>query len=189
MWRVIFVVVLASALSLGIFAMVVQRGALLVRFDRRTGAMAFIWGAISLLMTLAGYGIGRLVLLGDIGKRDVFWVHVVCGIFLVLDGFRMFYRAFEKKTFIERRMEKVDMRQESLLCLQFAVSSMMAGIVCGLLEIGMIKVILSFFGLSTVSAVIGYFNGRANGPAYSDRAYLAGGVILCAAGVWLQLAA
>ena len=50
MQHTIFVIVLAAALSLGVFAVAVQRGAMLVYIDRMTALMSFIWGAVSLGM-------------------------------------------------------------------------------------------------------------------------------------------
>ena len=63
----------------------------------------------------------------------------------------------------------------------------LARIACGLLEAGIVRVILAFFFISTGFAVFGYMNGRSNGPAWSDKAYLLGGTILCAAGIMLQI--
>ncbi|MEE3436832.1 MAG: hypothetical protein VZR05_01660, partial [Lachnospiraceae bacterium] len=113
MQHTIFVIVLAAALSLGVFAVAVQRGAMLVYIDRMTALMSFIWGAVSLGMVCAGYRIGKWILSFDLGARDVYWIHVVCGVFLAIAGIRMFYRALRKKTFIERRMEKVDVKHDS----------------------------------------------------------------------------
>ena len=187
MQHTIFVIVLAAALSLGVFAVAVQRGAMLVYIDRMTAIMSLIWGAVSLGMVCAGYGIGKWILGFDLGARDVYWIHVVCGVFLAIAGIRMFYRALHKKTFIERRMEKVDVKHDSLLCLQITASTFIAGIACGLLEAGIVRVILAFFSISTGFAVFGYMNGRSNGPVWSDKAYLLGGAILCAAGIMLQI--
>lgn len=188
MQHTIFVIVLAAALSLGVFAVSVQRGAMLVYIDRLTALMSLIWGGISLIMVCAGYGAGKWILLCDLDSRDMYWIHVVCGLCLAVSGARMFYRALRRKTFIERRMEKVDMKHDSILCLRITASTFVAGIVCGLLEAGIVRVILAFFFISTGSAVFGYMNGRSNGPVWSDKAYLLGGTILCAAGIMLQIA-
>lgn len=188
MQHTFFVIVLAAALSLGVFAVAVQRGAMLVHIDRVTALMSLIWGAISLGMVCAGYGIGKWILHFDLGSRDMFWIHVTCGLFLAIAGVRMFYRAFRKKTFIERRMEKIDMKYDSILCLQLTASNFVAGIACGLLEAGIVRVIIAFFFLSTGFAIFGYLNGRANGPVLSDKAYFLGGAILCISGVVLQIA-
>ncbi len=188
MHHTFFVIVLAVALALGIFAVAVQRGAMLVNIDRTTMLMSLIWGVISLGMICTGYGIGKWILHFDLSGRNIFWVHVICGVFLAIAGVRMLYRAFRKKTFIERRMEKIDMKYDSILCLQLTASNFVAGIACGLLEAGIVRVIIAFFFLSTGFAIFGYLNGRANGPILSDKAYFLGGAILCIAGVVLQIA-
>lgn len=187
MQHTIFVIALAAALAFGVFAVAVQRGAMLVRIDRLTALMSVIWGAISLGMACAGYGIGKWILNLDLARPNHFWVHVICGVFLVITGVRMLYRAFRKKTFIERRMEKIDVRHDTLLCLSLAVSCVLLGAVCGLLEAGFVKVMFAFFLFSTGFAVFGYMNGRSNGPVWSDRAYMIGGAILFVVGIMLQI--
>lgn len=182
-----YIIAIAVALALGIYSVVVQRGANLVKLDRRMTAMSVIWGALELLAACAGYGIGHWLLQRDIAENiNLYWVHVLAGFILVVIGIRMLFGAFKKKSLIEHRMENVDMRTDVVLSLKLCVDGLFAGIATGLMQFSIVYVIVAVFVLACVFAVFGYVSGRAWGAEYSQKADAAGGVLMCVLGLMIQ---
>ena len=58
----IYIILISLSLALGIYGVVVQRGANLVRIDFRMSLMAVIWAGLELVASLFGYGIGTWIL-------------------------------------------------------------------------------------------------------------------------------
>lgn len=181
------VIVIALALSLGIYGVVAKRGANLVKLDKKMAIMSAIWGLLELAAAMAGYGIGHWILTRELETdHSHFWVHVLAGVLLAVVGIRMLLQAFQKKTLLEHRMESVDMRGDALLALRICVQALIAGISCGLLSISFVTVVIAVFAFSIIFAVMGYIFGRAYGALFTDQAIGAGGVMLCILGVALQ---
>lgn len=184
----IFIILICAALSFGVYGVVVQRGANLVRIDSRTALMALLWGAVELSAALFGYGIGRWILRFEMERdRSAFWVHLLAGVILAAIGIRMLMKAFRKKTFLEHRMENIDIRADVLLSLRLCVNGCFAGIACGLLRFNLLQVLAAAFLISAAFAVIGYITGRSWGAEPSGKAYAIGGSLLCALSIALQL--
>ena len=170
--HLIYVILISAALALGIYGVVVQRGANLVRIDGRTAQMALIWAAFQLLAALAGYGIGSWILHFELERdRSIFWIHILAGVILAGIGVRMLLTAFKKKTFLEHRMENIDIREDTLLSLRMCVHGCFAGIACGLLRLGLVQMLVCTFVISALFAVAGYISGRAWGAEPRDKAY------------------
>ncbi|MBE6006920.1 MAG: hypothetical protein E7238_07190 [Sarcina sp.] len=183
-----FIILISVSLALGIYGVVVQRGANLVRFDGRTAAMASIWAVLELIASLAGYGIGRWILRFEMERdRSPFWIHVLAGAIFAAIGIRMLFLAFRKKTFLEHRMEEVDIRADVLLALHLCVHGFFAGIACGILCLRLPLLVGAVFIISAAFAVGGYITGRNWGVEPSDKAYALGGGMLCLLGIALQL--
>mgnify|MGYP002860790265 CR=1 FL=1 len=179
---------ISLGLAFGIYGVVVQRGANLVRVDGKAVLMAAIWGVLELAAALAGYGGGSLLLRFEMAReRDVFWIHVLAGFLFAAIGIRMLIRAFREKTFLEHRMENVDIREDVLLSLRLCVHGFFAGIACGLLELKLLPLLGIVFVVTAAFAVAGYISGRAWGPAPSGKACAIGGGILCLLGIVLQV--
>lgn len=186
--HLLYIILIAVALAFGIYGVVVQRGANLVRIDGRTAQMGLIWGALELFAVLAGYGIGNWILHFELERdRSIFWIHVLAGAILAAIGIHMLMRAFRKKTFLEHRMENIDMRADTILSLHACLHGCFAGIACGLLSLGFLQTLVSIFVISAAFAVAGYISGRAWGAEPSTRAYAIGGGLLCAVSIALQL--
>lgn len=184
-----FILLISIALALGIFSAAVQRGANIVKLDRRMAEMGVIAGALQLLAAAAGYGIGHWILGGDIQRtKSAFLAHVLAGVLLAVVGARMLMVAFQKKTLFEHRMEKIDMKADVLQTLKLCVNSLLAGVACGIMRFNLLSVILTVFAATAVCSVIGYISGRAYGGEQSSRiADAVGGGLLCAVGVLLQI--
>ena len=100
---------------MGIYGVVIQQGANLVRMDMRTTLIALLWGALELAVTYAGCRIGKWLLLFETERHhSVFWVHLLAGLILACIGVRMLFKAFRKKTFLEHRMEQLDVREDGI---------------------------------------------------------------------------
>ncbi|HUM82562.1 MAG TPA: manganese efflux pump [Lachnospiraceae bacterium] len=184
---VLFVILIAVGLALGIYGVVVQRGALVVKLDRKMTFISIIWGALSLAAACAGYGIGKWILSGDIAGHSIFWAHVLAGVLLAAIGIRMLIRAFKKHSVFEHRMENIDIKHDTILSLQLCGNALLAGVACGLLEYSLLLVILAFFLAAVLFAVGGYVSGRSLGIAPSSKAYAIGGGLLCLLSILLQL--
>lgn len=186
--HIFFIILISAGLALGIYGVVIQQGANLVRMDVRTAAMGLIWGAIHLCASLAGYGTGRWILNIEMGReRSIFWVNLLAGLILACIGIRMLIKALQKKTFLEHRMEQLDIRQDFLLALRMCVHGFFAGIACGLLQYSLPVLLICAFAISVISAVGGYISGQIWGVEPCSRAFGIGGVLLFLTGIALQL--
>ena len=57
--HILFILLISAGLALGIYGVVIQQGANLVRMDLRTTLIAVLWGALELAVTFAGCRIGK----------------------------------------------------------------------------------------------------------------------------------
>ncbi|HAB94308.1 MAG TPA: hypothetical protein DCF49_06030 [Lachnospiraceae bacterium] len=178
------IIVISLALALGTYGIAAQRGANLVRLDRYTLIMSAIWGMLELASGFAGYGAGRWILADEAvsGSRGL-RTHVLAGALLAAVGISMLLQAFRKKTFLEHRMESVDIRTDILLSMKLCLQALLLGISCGLLMVPLQGFILCVFGFCAVFAGIGYVSGRANGALFTNQAIGLGGGLLFLLGV------
>lgn len=187
MAAIIYVILIAVALSLAIFAVVVQHGASIVKLDNRLIGSGLLAGVIQLAAGLAGYGIGTLILQADlVDNHSVFWVHMFAGILLVIVGIRMLFQAFQKHAILEHRMERINMKDDTIAFLRLCLNALVAGIACGVLQITLWMLLVVVFVMALVFVLLGYYSGRAYGDEFSRKAYAIGGGILCVLGVCLQ---
>lgn len=186
--HILFIVLISAGLAFGIYGVVIQQGANLVRMDMRTAVMGLVWGAIQLCASLIGYGTGRWILNFEMGREhSIFWANLLAGLILAGIGARMLMKALQKKTFLEHRMEQLDIRQDFLLALRMCVHGMFAGIACGLLQYSLPVLLICAFVISVISAVGGYFSGQIWGAEPCSRAFGFGGVLLFLIGIALQV--
>lgn len=186
--HMIFILLISAALAMGIFGVVVQRGANLVSIDGRAVQVALIWGALELFSSLAGYGIGSWILRLEMERdRSPFWVHLLAGVILAGIGVHMLLRAFQKKSFLEHRMENVNIREDVLLSLRLCIHGFFAGIACGLLRFDLPSLLVTVFLISAAFVVAGYISGRAWGAELCGKAYAIGGGLLCILSIALQM--
>ena len=183
------ILIISLALALGTYGIAAQRGANLVNLDRYTLLMSAIWGLLELAAAFAGYGTGRCILTRQVvTEHSAYWVHVLAGVLLAVVGITMLMHAFKKKSFLEHRMESVDIRTDVLLSMRACLSALLLGIACGLLLVPLKGFLLSVFGFCVLFAGIGYVSGRANGAILTDQAIGLAGGLLCALGIFLQVA-
>lgn len=186
----LFLLLITFSLAAGIYGSVLQSGANIVRLDRRMTLTGFAVGAIQLGASVLGYLIGKRVLLaGIVGDGHRFWARVLGGVLLAFIGVRMLMRAFQRKTFLEHRIERIDMKKDVLADLQLCVYSALAGAACGLLSFHFLLFLLLIFLFALFSAIGGYISGRANGAEHAPYAYALGGGLLCAVSLLIQFAA
>lgn len=182
------IIVISLALALGTYGIAAQRGANLVRLDRFTLIMSAIWGILELAAAFAGYGGGRWILAGETGTEGrMLRMHILAGVLLAAVGISMVLQALRKKTFLEHRMESVDIRTDTLLSMKLCLQALLLGISCGLLMVPMPGFLLNVFGFCAVFAGIGYVSGRANGALFTDQAVGIGGGLLCLLGLFIQI--
>jgi putative Mn2+ efflux pump MntP len=186
--HLLFILFISAGLALGIYGVVIQQGANLVRMDVRTLAMGLAWGAIQLCASLIGYGTGRWILNFEMGREhSSFWANLLAGLILAGIGVRMLMKALQKKTFLEHRMEQLDIRQDFLLALRMCVHGLFAGIACGLLQYSLPILLICAFVISVISALGGYISGQIWGAEPCSRAFGIGGILLFLTGIALQL--
>lgn len=184
----VYIILISLSLALGIYGVVVQRGANLVRLDFRMSLMAVIWALFELTAALSGYGIGMWILQFELSRESsTFWSHMFAGAIFVAIGVRMLFLAFHQKTFLEHRMENVDIRADVLLSLHLCVHGLCAGIACGILRLRLPVLLGALFVISGAFAVGGYITGRAWGAEPCEKAYAIGGILLCVTGLALQV--
>ncbi|MBE5998480.1 MAG: hypothetical protein E7237_02500 [Sarcina sp.] len=179
---------ISLALAFGIYGVVVQRGANLVRIDSATVVMAAIWGGLELAASFLGFGCGSMLLQFEVSReRNLFWIHLLAGLIFAAIGIRMLCTAFAKKSFLEHRMEKVNIREDVRLSLRLCIHGFFAGIACGLLKFRLVPLLMTVFVVSAAFAAAGYISGRAWGAEPCSKAYAIGGSMLCALSIALQL--
>ena len=186
--HILFIILISAGLAFGIYGVVIQQGANLVRMDVRTLAMVLAWGAIQLCASLIGYGTGRWILNFEMGREhSSFWANLLAGLILAGIGVRMLMKALQKKTFLEHRMEQLDIRQDFLLALRMCVHGLFAGIACGLLQYSLPILLICAFVISVISALGGYISGQIWGAEPCSRAFGFGGALLFLIGIALQV--
>ncbi len=187
--RLLFIILIFVGLALGIYGVVIQRGANLVHIDGSTAAVSLIWGAVHLGASLAGYGIGCWILRFEMAReRSIFWIHLLAGVIFAGIGIRMLLKAFQKKSYLEHRMEKLDIREDVILALRLCIYVFFTGIACALLQFSLPVVLVCAFVITAAFAVGGYISGRAWGAEPSGKAYAIGGGLLCLISIALQVA-
>lgn len=188
MAAIIYVILIAVALSLAIFAVVVRRGASIAKLDKRLVGSGLLAGVIQLAAGLAGYGIGSLILRADLAKdHSAFWVHVLAGVLLAIVGIRMLMQAFQKHAILEHRIERIDMKSDSIAFLRLCLNALVAGVACGIMQVTLWVLLLVVFVMALIFVFLGYYSGRVFGDEFSRKAYAIGGSILCVLGVCLQV--
>ena len=186
--HILFIILISAGLAFGIYGVVIQQGANLVRMDVRTLAMGLAWGAIQLCASLIGYGTGRWILNFEMGREhSSFWANLLAGLILAGIGVRMLMKALQKKTFLEHRMEKLDIREDVVLSMRLCAHGFFAGIAAGLLQFNLPLVLACAFVISSISAAGGYISGRVWGVELCGKAYAICGGLFCLVSIALQL--
>lgn len=188
MFPVLYVILIALALALAIYAVVVQRGASIVKLNSKLAASSLAAGVIQLGATIAGYGIGRWFLYEEMdGQRSHYWVRVLAGILLAVVGVRLLLLGFKKQNILEHREEQIDMKRDLVTFLRLCVNAFVAGIAFGILQVQLVLALIAVSVLAVAFVIIGYLSGRAYGGGSSNKAYAIGGGIMCAVGIFLQI--
>ncbi len=188
MSTIVYIVVIALALALAVFAVAEEKGASIVKLDKRLVASGAVAGAMQLVSAIIGYGIGVLILSRELAaNRSIYLIHVLAGFLLALIGIRMLIQGFKKHTILEHRMELIDMKADTIAFLRLGLNALFAGLAMGLIEANLMLLLACIFLASLLFVVAGYFGGRAYGGESSSRAYAIGGGLLCAVGVCLQV--
>jgi putative Mn2+ efflux pump MntP len=188
MATVVYVILIAIALALAIFAVIVQRGASIVKLDAKLVGSGLLAGALQLGAAVVGYGIGRWILSADLVRdHSIFWVHVLAGFLLAVIGIRMLLQAFARHTILEHRIDMIDMKYDTILFLRLCLNALVAGISCGLLEVNLLTMLVAVFAAALIFVVLGYLSGRIFGGESSGKAYALGGSLLCLIGICLQV--
>ncbi len=184
--QLLFILMMALALSLEIFSVVAERGANIVKLDRKMTVMSLIWAALELLAAIIGYGLGVWVKNYEMTEYSSFWIDVLAGVLLAAIGIRMLFTAFKHRTILEHRMENVDIQADALLSLRLCFQALLAGAACGISQFSLLLVIVAVFVLSMLFAVVGYVSGRAYGAQFSSKAVGVGGCLLCLLSLLIQ---
>ncbi len=185
---IVYVILVAVALALAVFAVAVQKGASIVNLDRRLVESGIVAGVMQLAAAVVGYGFGALILSREIAaQKNVYWIHVLAGFLLAVIGIRMLMLAFQKRTILEHRMEKIDVKADTIAFLRLCFHSLLAGIAFGLTEVNLLFMLLMIFLTTIAFAIAGYLSGRAYGGESNNKAYAIGGGVLCVVGICLQI--
>lgn len=167
-------------MGLGIYGIVARRGANIVCLDMRMVWMAVIWGILQLTTAGLGYGAGVLLLRADSHVQtggDP--AHIAACVLLAGCGARMILFGLRKKTILEHRMERINMQEDTLLCLRCCGLSAAAGCAFGLLRYPLAAMVAAAFGSACLCTILGYLGGRIYGTLRTDAAQIAGGALLC----------
>ena len=187
MMHALFIIMIAVALSLDIFGALCNRGALLVKFDKKVAEIVASCAALQLTSACVGYWLGSLLLQNGTTEHSAFWVHAFAGVLLAAIGVRMLIQAFKKNGMTEHRMDEVDIRTDLKISLLQCINALLAGVVCGIMTYNFLYMVIAIALGTAIFAAVGYFSGRSFGPTPSHKAYAIGGGMLCIISIVLQL--
>lgn len=185
-WRVLFVIMIAAALSLDIFGALCNRGALIVKMDRKVAGIVASCAGMQLAASCAGYGLGTLLLKNGMKEHSAFWVHAFAGVLLAAIGVRMLVQAFRKNSTREHRMDDIDIKTDLMISLGQCINALLAGIACGIMTYNFLYMVIAVALGTALFAAVGYFSGRSFGLTPSHKAYAIGGGLLCLISIALQ---
>ena len=186
--RVLFLILLAAGLSLGMFAVSVRSGSGIVKLDGSVAAAVALTGLLELAASCIGYGCGVWFLSRALADHSVFWSRAMASILLILVGVRMLTRAFVKgKHLIERRIEHLALVSALALAWPVCLDAFLAGAACGLLMFQFLPVGLAMLAAAIILALAGIVSGRSFGISLAGQSCAAGGIIVCILGVLLQV--
>ena len=180
------VLLIAVGLSLDVFAVVICRGALLSRIEKKRllllSAIFALWQVGALL---AGSLLGQLSSSSRALKElNVSWRTGSMVIFIIL-GIYLFLKARKGRPIQEKCNDNFPVKEMIFLACATSLDAFFAGIGFAFLQTSLLKETISIAVVTVLAVLLGIYTGYRLGYEFRARAYMIGGILLVAAGVEL----
>ncbi|MCX4316700.1 MAG: manganese efflux pump [Lachnospiraceae bacterium] len=180
------VLLIAVGLSLDVFAVVICRGALLSRIEKKRllllSAVFAVWQVGALVI---GSLLGRISnMMETLEELNVIWRTGSMAIFVIL-GIYLLTKAKKGRPIQETCRDSFPVKEMIFLACATSLDAFFAGIGFAFLQTSMLKETISIAVVTVLAVLFGIYTGYRLGYEYRAKAYIAGGILLVAAGVEL----
>lgn len=176
-------VLVAIGLSMDAFAVSLCKGLDMRKFNRKHAAIiAIFFGGFQGLMPLIGWFLGKQFE-QYITKID----HWIAFVLLAFIGGKMIYEALKKDECCAVNAEKLDIKEILMLAIATSIDALAVGITFAFLQTAIIPAVSLIGVITLVLSFIGVFIGNRFGTKCSNKAELAGGIVLILIGLKILL--
>lgn len=180
------VLLIAVGLSLDVFAVVICRGALLSRIEKkRLFLLSLIFAIWQVGALLIGTLLGKLSVSAKmLQELNSIWRTGSMIIFVIL-GIYLFIKAGKGRPIQEKCNDSFPVREMVFLACATSLDAFFAGIGFAFFQTSLLKETISIAAVTVLAVLLGIYTGYRLGYEYRARAYIIGGILLVAAGVEL----
>lgn len=183
--NLIEIVLITIGISLDTFAAAECQGAVVAKLEKKQLSMAValvaIWQTIALLI---GNFLVTLLNRYDVHLSDEAFIGRILAILIFFGlGLRMFVKAWKNERVIEKRQEKLNIRQIFFRISQGTIFTILTGIAFAFLETDLRAVLIMIVCVTIAVVIIGLYTGYRLGFEQKSKAYVIGGALLIAAGI------
>ena len=180
------VLLIAVGLSLDVFAVVICRGALLSRIEKKRllllSTVFAVWQVGALVI---GSLLGRISnMMETLEELNVIWRTGSMAIFVIL-GIYLLTKAKKGRPIQETCRDSFPVKEMIFLACATSLDAFFAGIGFAFLQTSMLKETISIAVVTVLAVLFGIYTGYRLGYEYRAKAYIVGGILLVAAGVEL----
>ena len=170
---------ITAGILLDVFAAMEIQGAMIAQLKKRTLIIAC---AVVAVVELVFYNIGYFScwLLASNGyiPNPEYYGEAVAAVVLALLGFRLIFKAVERKFYQERRRDTIRVFDYIRIVVMSSIYTAAAGCVCGLVGVTIWQVIIIITVTSIVMVVCGLYTGIHYGFENKTIAYVLGALLL-----------
>ena len=177
------ILLVAEGVSLDICAVMMCYGALLPEVHKREVFLGcVVLSAWQLIAFQAGNLLTCIPAVGEVtGQVTRAGAVFSIFIFLCIGGY-MFYKALERKPFLERRKDSFSVKEIWLLSVGCGIDAFFAGLGLGYLDSRLWQECAAILGSTVLAIVIGIYVGYRFGWEQKTKIYVLGGILMIAAG-------
>ena len=177
---IVRLILIALGLSMDAFAVAVCKGLSMRRMNwRHALVIGLFFGGFQAVMPLIGWGLGR-----QFDRLIMAYDHWIAFTLLVFIGAKMIYEALKPSEDGAACGEKLDLRELLMLSVATSVDALAVGISLAFLRIDIVPSVLLIGVTTFLLSVLGVRIGSRLGGAFTQKAEIAGGIILILMGVW-----
>ncbi|MCI8483137.1 MAG: hypothetical protein HFH41_02215 [Lachnospiraceae bacterium] len=176
--------VIILGISLDIFAVMECQGSLVAKVEKK---QLMMFCTILVIGQAAALGVGEMIsqLLCRNKKEEIFLGQVAAAVIFLCLGLRLFLKAWRNERVVERRKENLPIAEFIKLYARNGVCTLLAGLAFGFLKGSMGIILLLVTIITVLVTVFGMYTGYRLGFEHKIKAYLTGGALLMAGGVYV----
>ncbi|MCI9137514.1 MAG: hypothetical protein HFH48_08115 [Lachnospiraceae bacterium] len=176
--------VIILGISLDIFAVMECQGSLVAKVEKKQLTMLCV---VLVIGQAAALGIGELasLLLSKNREEEIFLGQVAAAVIFLCLGFRLFLKAWKNERIMERRKETLPVTEFIKLYARNSVCTLLTGLAFGFLEGSMGMILILVTVITILVTVFGMYTGYRLGFEHKIKAYLTGGILLVAGGMYV----